>query len=171
MCIRDRRCRTEKSGGRSKMTESPLPLAGLRVLDLTRILAGPLATQNLADLGADVIKIERPGIGDDTRTWGPPWSGDTASYFMALNRNKRSLGIDLASEAGRLKVLELVAKADVLVENFRPGSLDRMGLGREALVEANPNLVHCSVTSFGSDGPGALLPGYDLLIQAASGLM
>ena len=153
------------------MSEGPLPLDGLRVVDLTRILAGPLATQNLADLGADVIKIERPPDGDDTRSWGPPWSGKTATYHQALNRNKRSLALDLSVESDRGRLLELVASADVLVENFRPGSLGRMGLSRDVFNAANPQLVHCSITSFGSNGPGADLAGYDLLIQAASGLM
>jgi crotonobetainyl-CoA:carnitine CoA-transferase CaiB-like acyl-CoA transferase len=147
-------------------------LAGVRVLDLSRILAGPLCTLMLADLGADVIKIERPGEGDDTRHWGPPFAGDDAAYFLSLNRNKRSVAVDLGSEAGAEVVRTLAADADVLIENFRPGLMERFGLGLEALRAANPRLVTCSLTAFGDDAPDtASRPGYDIIVQALSGLM
>jgi crotonobetainyl-CoA:carnitine CoA-transferase CaiB-like acyl-CoA transferase len=147
-------------------------LAGVRVLDLSRILAGPLCTLMLADLGADVIKIERPGEGDDTRHWGPPFAGDDAAYFLSLNRNKRSVAVDLGSEAGAEVVRTLAADADVLIENFRPGLMERFGLGLDALRAANPRLVTCSLTAFGDDAPDmASRPGYDIIVQALSGLM
>ena len=146
-------------------------LESLRVLDLSRVLAGPLATMLLGDLGADVLKVERPGSGDDTRGWGPPWDErGVATYFLSVNRNKRNIALDLTSEAGRARVRDLAADADVLVENFRPGLLDSWGLGFEELRTANPRLIYCSITGFGRGG-GAKLPGYDLLIQAVGGLM
>jgi crotonobetainyl-CoA:carnitine CoA-transferase CaiB-like acyl-CoA transferase len=146
-------------------------LGNLRILDFSRILAGPFATMVLADLGADVIKVERPGDGDETRSWGPPYDerGD-ATYFQAINRNKRSVALDLADPAGLAHARRLVLEADVVVENFRPGVMDRLGLGAEELCAANPQLIFCSITGFGS-GPGAALPGYDLLVQAVGGLM
>ncbi|HMV66971.1 MAG TPA: CaiB/BaiF CoA-transferase family protein, partial [Myxococcota bacterium] len=154
------------------------PLAHLRVLDLSRVLAGPWATQTLADLGADVLKIERPGRGDDTRGWGPPWLGDAerrddgmSAYFLCCNRNKRSLEVDVASPEGAALVRRLAAVADVVVENFKPGDLDRYGLGPAALLAANPRLVVCSISGFGQTGPLRDRPGYDLMIQAAGGLM
>lgn len=153
------------------MDDPRLPLDGLRVLDLTRVVAGPLATQTLADLGADVIKIERPGGGDDTRTWGPPWVGDASTYHLAVNRNKRSITLDLSRATNRTGFDALLADADVLVENFLPGSRRRLGMDHDALRVINPRLVHCSITAFGSQGPGADLPGYDLMMQAGSGLM
>jgi crotonobetainyl-CoA:carnitine CoA-transferase CaiB-like acyl-CoA transferase len=135
------------------------------------VLAGPLATMVLADLGATVIKVERPGTGDDTRAWGPPFDArGGATYFASVNRNKQSVEIDLGTEEGRAAVRELAATADVLVENFRPGLLDGMGLGYDELAAANPRIVYCSVTGFGRDA-GAALPGYDLLVQAVGGLM
>jgi len=140
------------------------------VADLSRVLAGPYATMLLADLGADVVKVERPGTGDDTRLWGPPYSGGVSTYFQSVNRGKRALLADLDDEAGAATVRDLVAGADVLVENFRPGALDRFGLGYEACAAANPSLVYCSISGFGSQG-GAALPGYDLLVQAVGGLM
>jgi crotonobetainyl-CoA:carnitine CoA-transferase CaiB-like acyl-CoA transferase len=150
----------------------PAPLAGVRVLDLSRILAGPLCTLMLADLGADVIKIERPDEGDDTRHWGPPFAGDDAAYFLSLNRNKRSVAVDLGSADGVDVIRELVAGADVLIENFRPGLMERFGLGLDALRDANPRLVTCSLTAFGNDAPeAASRPGYDIIVQALSGLM
>ncbi|HEU0013905.1 MAG TPA: CoA transferase [Longimicrobium sp.] len=151
------------------------PLAGLRVLDLTRVLAGPLCTMVLGDLGADVVKIERPGGGDDTRAWGPPWAqgpqGRESAYYLCVNRNKRSAAVDLKTEDGRALVRRLAADADVLVENFAPGTLDGWGLGYDALAEANPRLVFCSITGYGSDGPEAGRPGYDFAVQARAGWM
>ena len=150
----------------------PAPLAGVRVVDLSRILAGPLCTMMLADLGADVIKIERPGEGDDTRHWGPPFAGDDAAYFLSLNRNKRSATADLGTPDGIEVVRRLAKDADVLIENFRPGLMDRFGLGTDALHSAYPRLVTCSLTAFGDDAPeAATRPGYDIIVQALSGLM
>ena len=147
-----------------------LPLEGVRVLDLSRVLAGPYATMMLADLGADVLKVEHPERGDDTRHWGPPFAGGESAYFLSVNRNKRSVGVDLKSEAGLEKVKELAASADVLIENMRRGALARMGLGYEVLKELNPGLVYCSITGFGP-GPDEDRPGYDFLIQARGGIM
>jgi crotonobetainyl-CoA:carnitine CoA-transferase CaiB-like acyl-CoA transferase len=146
-------------------------LGELRVLDFSRVLAGPFATMVLGDLGASVTKVERPGTGDETRSWAPPYDErGEATYFQAVNRNKRSLALDLASESGRERAQALAREADVLVENFRPGVMERLGLGYEQLAQTNPKLVYCSVTGFGA-GAGAELPGYDLLIQATGGLM
>src|SRR4051794_35002988 len=146
-------------------------LADLRILDFSRVLAGPLATMVLADLGATVLKVERPGTGDETRTWGPPYDATgEATYFQSVNRNKQSVVIDLADPDGRRRALELAAGADVVVENFRPGVMDRAGLGYDALAAADPAIVYCSITGFGAAG-GATLPGYDLLVQALGGLM
>ncbi|HEX8518011.1 MAG TPA: CoA transferase [Pseudonocardia sp.] len=146
-------------------------LDGIVVADFGRVLAAPYATMLLGDLGAEVVKVERPGSGDDTRAWGPPFAPDgTATYFQSVNRNKRSLAADLADPADRPALLALVRRADVLVENFRPGALDRHGLGWEQVHALNPRLVYCSVTGFGA-GKGAALPGYDLLAQAVGGLM
>jgi crotonobetainyl-CoA:carnitine CoA-transferase CaiB-like acyl-CoA transferase len=145
-------------------------MAGLLVADFGRVLAAPYATMLLADLGADVVKIERPGVGDDTRAWGPPYADGEATYFLSVNRNKRSFAVDLADEAAREDVIELVRRADVLVENFRPGTMARYGLSYEQVRELNPRIVYCSVTGFGAD-KGADLPGYDLLVQAVGGLM
>lgn len=147
------------------------PLAGLLVADFSRVLAGPLATMVLGDLGADVVKVERPGVGDDTRSWGPPWRGADSTYSLAVNRNKRSVTLDLADPADQELARRLACRADVLVENFRPGGAARLGLGYEQLVSDNPGLVHASVTGFGQDGEAAGLGGYDFLIQAMSGLM
>ena len=153
------------------------PLAGVRVLDLSRVLAGPWATQTLADLGAEVIKIERPGVGDDTRQWGPPFvrradggRGD-AAYFMAANRGKASVELDIATPDGAETVRRLAATSDVLVENFKTGGLKKYGLDYAALAAINPRLVYCSITGFGQDGPDAARPGYDYMIQAMGGLM
>lgn len=154
------------------MTEPPAPLRGLRVLDLTRVLAGPLATMTLGDLGADVIKIERPGEGDDTRHWGPPFAGDDAAYFLSLNRNKRSVAVDLKSPEGTDAVRRLASSSDVLLENFRPGLMEELGLGLDDLRAANPRLITCSLTAFGEDAPDAgSRPGYDIIVQALCGLM
>jgi crotonobetainyl-CoA:carnitine CoA-transferase CaiB-like acyl-CoA transferase len=148
------------------------PLAGVRILDLSRVLAGPLATQTLADLGADVIKVERPDGGDDTRGWGPPFVGQDAAYFLALNRNKRSITVDLKTPEGVSTIRRLSAEVDVLVENFRPGLLAGLDLSADDLRRANPRLVTCSLTAFGADAPetGAR-PGYDIIMQALTGLM
>lgn len=146
------------------------PLDGIVVADFSRVLAGPLATMHLADLGATVIKVERPGIGDETRAWGPPWTAGTSAYFECVNRGKYSIAIDLADDDGRAVAAELVRRADVVVENFRPGTPGRFGLDYETVRSVNPAVVHCSISGFGS-GAGADLPGYDFLIQAVGGLM
>jgi crotonobetainyl-CoA:carnitine CoA-transferase CaiB-like acyl-CoA transferase len=150
--------------------DSALP--GLRILDFSRVLAGPFATMVLADLGAEVIKIERPGSGDDTRAWGPPYdAAGRSTYFDAVNRNKRSLALDFASPAGLAHARALAAEADVVVENFRPGLLDELGLGYAELRAVNPRLIYCSITGFGRTEQASALPGYDLLVQALGGLM
>jgi crotonobetainyl-CoA:carnitine CoA-transferase CaiB-like acyl-CoA transferase len=152
------------------------PLAGLRVIDLSTVLAGPYATMLLADLGADVVKIEPPE-GDATRGWGPPWVGDeaagtrTAAYYLAVNRNKRSVRLDLRTEGGADILRRLLVDADVLIENFRPGSLARLGFDDDALRVLNPDLVHLAISGYGPDGPAADRPGYDFVIQAVGGLM
>ena len=147
-------------------------LAGVRVLDLSRVLAGPVATQSLADLGAEVLKIERPPGGDDTRSWGPPFvDGDRSAYFVAANRSKASLLVDLAAPAGRDLVLELARVADVVVENFKPGGAAKLGLDAATLRAENPRLVYASVRGFEADGLDAHRPGYDAVVQAAAGLM
>jgi crotonobetainyl-CoA:carnitine CoA-transferase CaiB-like acyl-CoA transferase len=147
------------------------PLAGLKVLELSRILAGPWACQILADLGADVIKVEQPGKGDETRLWGPPFIGADAAYFHSANRGKRSIALDLATPRGQLVARALAARSDVLVENFRAGVLKKFGLDHESLKAAAPRLVYCSITGFGQDGPYAHRPGFDAIIQAMGGLM
>lgn len=149
------------------------PLAGIRVLDLSRVLAGPWATQTLADLGADVIKVERPGTGDDTRGWGPPFvNGDGASaYFLSTNHGKRSITIDIGTDEGQALVREMAEKVDIVIENFKAGGAARMGFDYGALSAINPELIYCSITGFGQTGPYAERPGYDLLIQAMGGLM
>ena len=153
-------------------------LAGIQVLDLSRVLAGPWCTQILADLGADVVKVERPGAGDDTRHWGPPFlkdadgnDTDQASYFTACNRNKRSVTIDMATEEGQQLIRQMALQADVLVENFKVGGLARYGLDHATLCALNPRLIYCSVTGFGQDGPYAERAGYDLMVQAMTGMM
>ena len=146
-------------------------LSGLRVADFTRVLAGPYATMLLGDLGADVIKIERPDSGDDTRAWGPPFGPDGMStYFAGVNRNKRSVTLDLARPEDTLIAQRLVRTADIVIENFRTGVMDRLGLGYDEMVADNPRLIYCSITGFGSQD-GADLPGYDLVVQAVGGLM
>jgi crotonobetainyl-CoA:carnitine CoA-transferase CaiB-like acyl-CoA transferase len=145
-------------------------LAGIRIADFGRVLAAPYATMMLADLGAEVIKIERPDCGDETRSWGPPWIGPQSTYFLSANRNKRSRVLDLTTNGGREEAEALITSCDVVVENFRPGTMDRFGLGYDALRISNPGMVYCSVTGFGS-GAGADLPGYDLIVQAVGGLM
>ena len=151
------------------------PLAGIRVLDLSRVLAGPWATQTLADLGAEVIKVEQPGSGDDTRHWGPPWheTGDekVAAYYLSANRGKRSVAVDFSTPEGADLVRKMACDADVLVENFRVGGLKKFGLDAESLRSANPRLIYASITGFGQDGPYAARAGYDYIIQAMGGLM
>jgi len=147
-----------------------LPLEGILVADFSRVLAGPLATMTLADLGARVIKVERPGSGDDTRSWGPPFSATGSTYFESVNRNKESLCLDLSDAADRALARELTLRADVVVENFKPGAMARSGLGYEELSAENPSLVYASISGFGSAG-GAGLPGYDFVVQAVGGLM
>ncbi|WP_374275334.1 CaiB/BaiF CoA transferase family protein [Brevundimonas sp.] len=158
-------------------TPPPGPLSGVRVLDLSRVLAGPWATQLLADLGAEVIKIERPSVGDDTRHWGPPFTiradgtpGD-AAYFLCANRNKRSVTLDIATPEGAAIARDLAAKSDVVVENFKTGGLKKYGLDHPSLSAINPRLVYCSITGFGHTGPRAGQAGYDYMIQAMGGLM
>jgi len=146
------------------------PLEGLVVADFSRVLAGPFATMLLGDLGADVVKVEHPDGGDETRAWGPPWYGGHSTYYLAVNRNKRSLALDLKTDRGREAARALAGRADVLVENFKAGAAERLGLGFEEVVEDNPGLVWCSISGFGR-GAGAGLPGYDFLVQAMSGLM
>jgi crotonobetainyl-CoA:carnitine CoA-transferase CaiB-like acyl-CoA transferase len=147
-----------------------LPLAGVRVADLSRVLAGPYCTMALADLGADVVKLERPGEGDETRGWGPPFAGDQAAYFLSVNRGKRSCAVDLGTAEGREIGLELCARAEVVVENFRPSGAERLGVGYADVRGRNPRVVYCSITGFGSQrAPGR--PGYDFIAQAESGLM
>ncbi len=151
------------------MTDQP-PLSGIRVADFSRVLAGPLATMTMADLGAEVTKVERPGTGDDTRQWGPPWTEHSSSYFACANRSKRSVALDLGSDEDLRTARALALEADVLVENFRTGTMQRLGLGYDDLARDNPGLVYCSITGFGS-GTGASLPGYDFVVQAVGGLM
>lgn len=146
------------------------PLDGLLVADFSRVLAGPLATMTLADLGATVVKVERPGTGDDTRQWGPPWTSAASSYFECVNRSKYSVELDLADPADRAAAAGLAARADVIVENFRPGGLAAYGLDYESVSQVNPGVVYCSITGFGSDA-GANRPRYDFVVQAVGGLM
>src|SRR5215471_3364374 len=150
---------------------NPGPLAGVRVLDLTRVLAGPYCTMFLGDLGAEVVKIEQPGVGDDTRGWGPPFVGGESAYFLCVNRNKQSLTVNLKSAEGISLVRQLAERADVLIENFRPGAMEQFELGYEQLQAANPKLIYASLSGFGADGPMAAMPGYDLIVQAWGGLM
>ena len=147
------------------------PLAGVRVLDLSRVLAGPYCGMVLADMGADVIKVENPQGGDITRAWGPPWAGDESTYYMSANRGKRSIAIDLRSPDGVALAKRLAATCDVVIENFIPGGAERMGLGYEALREGHESLVYCSISGYPQDGPDAALPGFDFAIQAEGGIM
>ena len=156
----------------------PRPLSHIRVLDLSRVLAGPWASQNLADLGAEVIKVERPGAGDDTRGWGPPWIKDRdgkdtrdSAYYLSCNRGKKSITLDISRPEGQEIVRALAAKCDVLLENYKVGTLARYGLGYEQLRELNPRLIYCSITGFGQSGPYAPRPGYDFVFQGMGGLM
>lgn len=170
--------RIGRGDGRQKSDMAHLgPLSNILVLDMSRILAGPWATQALADLGAEVVKVERPGEGDDTRRWGPPFETDPkgvagdAAYFHAANRNKRSIAIDMATAQGQAILRQIASRADVVVENFKVGGLARYGLDWASLSKINPRLIYCSITGFGQDGPYAARAGYDILLQAMGGLM
>jgi formyl-CoA transferase len=145
-------------------------MAGLRVIDLSRVLGGPYCTQILADHGADIVKVEPPA-GDETRDWGPPFHDDDAAYFIGTNRNKRSIGIDLASDGGREVLMHMLKDADVLIENFKPGTLDKWGIGNDFLRAKFPRLIHCRISGFGGDGPHGGHPGYDAIIQSMVGIM
>jgi crotonobetainyl-CoA:carnitine CoA-transferase CaiB-like acyl-CoA transferase len=160
------------------MTQSASALAGIRVLDLTRALAGPWCTQNLADLGAEVIKVERPEHGDESRAWGPPWMQDKegrdsrqSSYFLSCNRNKKSITVDISAPDGQVEIRRLAATTDVLVENYKVGQLRKYGLDYASLKQLNPRLIYCSITGFGQNGPWAHRPGYDFVSQGMSGFM
>ena len=149
---------------------SRAPLAGVRVIDFTRILAGPFGSMFLGDMGAEVIKIEEPAKGDDTRGW-PPFVGGEATYFLSVNRNKKSLTLNLKAPEGQEILRKLIARADVVLENFRPGTMERLGFGYERLRAVNRRLVYCSISGFGESGPEASRPGYDLIVQGESGIM
>jgi len=155
----------------SDTQSTDLPLTGYRVLDLSRILAGPICTMMLGDQGAEVIKVERPGSGDDTRTWGPPFSGGESAYYLCCNRNKRSIVVDLRESAGQQLVRDMANVCEVLVENFTPGLTKRFGLDYEALRKTNPKLVYASITAYGQNGPYRDRPGYDMVLSAVGGLM
>src|SRR5688572_15587268 len=147
------------------------PLSGLTVIDLTRVLSGPYCTMMLADMGARVIKIEQPGRGDDTRGWGPPFIAGESAYFLSINRNKESVTLDFKTPEGRAVLDRLLAEADVLVENFRPGTLTKLGLDYESVAAAHPRLVYCSISGFGQTGPRRREAGYDAVMQGEGGLM
>ena len=147
------------------------PLDGIRVVDLSRVVAGPFCTMTLADMGAEIIKIEEPGRGDESRAFGPPFHGGESPYFLSINRNKRSCTVNLKHEQGKAILRRLLDGADVLVENFRPGALARLGFGYAAVSASRPGLVYCSISGFGDEGPDATRPGYDLIVQGESGLM
>src|SRR5580765_3756201 len=149
----------------------PLPLAGLQILDLTRVLAGPYATQMFGDLGAEVWKIERPGEGDETRAWGPPFVAGTSAYYLSINRNKKSAALDFKNPEHLAALKRAAATADVVIENFVPGDLRRYGLDAATLRRDRPELIVCSITGYGQDGPYASLPGYDAVLQGFTGLM
>jgi crotonobetainyl-CoA:carnitine CoA-transferase CaiB-like acyl-CoA transferase len=165
------RAKTKRSPARpARRGAARPPLDGIRVIDLTRVLAGPFCAMALGDMGAEVIKVEEPGKGDDTRGW-PPFAGGEATYFMAVNRSKKSLTLNLKAPEGQAILRGLIAKADVVLENFRPGTMERLGFGFEALRKGNPRLVYCSISGFGESGPEASRPGYDLIVQGESGVM
>lgn len=147
------------------------PLDDLFVVDLSRILSGPVCTMLMADMGAEVIKVEPPPLGDDSRQWGPPFIGGISTYFLSVNRNKKSLGLNLKTDAGRRILWKLINRADVVIENFRPGVLDKLGFGYEAVSRANPRAVYCSISGFGQTGPYSDRPGYDVIAQGESGMM
>ncbi|XP_060161048.1 succinate--hydroxymethylglutarate CoA-transferase isoform X6 [Globicephala melas] len=169
---------SRRGGGRGLWTGRPQsdtdnmkPLEGVRILDLTRVLAGPFATMNLGDLGAEVIKVERPGAGDDTRTWGPPFVGTESTYFLSVNRNKKSIAVNIKDPKGVKIIKELAAVCDVFVENYVPGKLSAMGLGYEDIDVVAPHMVYCSITGYGQTGPLSQRAGYDAVASAISGLM
>ncbi|MDQ3701827.1 MAG: CoA transferase [Chloroflexota bacterium] len=164
-------CRNGTFAGTLTSPPPPLPLAGYRVLDLSRALAGPYCASLLGDLGAEVIKIEEPTTGDEARHWGPPFFGGESAYFLSMNRHKQSVAVNLKEDAGRDLCLELADQADVLIENFRPGVADRLGLGYTSLRARCPALVYCSISAYGQSGPLAAEPGYDLILQGVGGLM
>jgi crotonobetainyl-CoA:carnitine CoA-transferase CaiB-like acyl-CoA transferase len=147
------------------------PLDGLRVVDLTRVLSGPYCTMQLGDLGADVIKVEQPGKGDDTRAFAPPFQGDEAAYFLSVNRNKKSITLDMKRPRGKEVLWRLIEKSDILVENFRPGAMDRLGFGYEAVSARRPSMVYASISGFGDSGPQRDRPGYDVIVQGEAGIM
>ncbi|MCH2253295.1 MAG: CoA transferase [Vicinamibacterales bacterium] len=147
------------------------PLDGIRVIDLSRVVSGPLCTMNLADMGADVIKIEEPGRGDESRAFGPPFLGGESPYYLSVNRNKRSCTVNLKRDAGKAILWRLLDTADVVVQNFRPGAMARLGLDYDAVAARHPRLIYCSISGFGDSGPDAVRPGYDLVVQGESGLM
>ena len=147
------------------------PLDGIRVIDLSRVVSGPLCTMNLADMGADVVKIEEPGRGDESRAFGPPFLGGESPYYLSVNRNKRSCTVNLKRDAGKAILWRLLDTADVVVQNFRPGAMARLGLDYDAVAARHPRLIYCSISGFGDSGPDAVRPGYDLVVQGESGLM
>jgi len=153
------------------MTDTSGPLDGIRVLDLSRVLAGPYCTMVLGDLGADVIKVEQPGKGDDTRAWGPPWAGGEAAYYLAVNRNKRSITLDIKSEQGKQIIRDLARESDIVVENFKRGTFERLGIGYDDLRKDNPGLIWANVSGYGPTGPLADKPGYDFIAQGEAGIM
>lgn len=155
----------------SNLTRPNLPLKDITVLDVSRALAGPFCTMILGDLGADVIKIERPGSGDETRQWGPPFHDGESAYFLSANRNKMSVTLDLEAEEGQRVLHALVGKADVFVENFRPGVAEKLGASFQRLTAINPSLVYCSISGYGQDSPSAEAPAYDIIMQAIGGFM
>ena len=150
---------------------TPRPLDGTRVVDLSRVVSGPYCTMMLGDMGADVIKVEAPGRGDESRAFGPPFHGGESPYYLSVNRNKRSCTLNLKAESGRVILARLLERADVLIENFRPGAMARLGLDYATLSPRHPRLVYCSISGFGDTGPDAARPGYDLIVQGESGLM
>jgi len=154
-----------------KKPAAPAPLKGIRVIDLTRIVAGPYCAMALGDLGAEVIKIEHPNMGDETRAWGPPWVKEMSAYFISINRNKKSLTLNLKTPKGIEIFKDLVKKADVVLENFRPGTMDELGIGYEVLKAINPRLIYCDMTGYGTDGPYRDKPGVDVIVSAIGGLM
>ncbi|XP_004629712.1 succinate--hydroxymethylglutarate CoA-transferase [Octodon degus] len=167
-----------RGGGRGLWTGRPQsdtdnvkPLAGVKILDLTRVLAGPFATMNLGDLGAEVIKVEKPGVGDDTRSWGPPFVGTESTYFLSVNRNKKSIAVNIKDPKGVKIIKELAAVCDVFVENYVPGKLSAMGLGYEDVDKVAPHIIYCSITGYGHTGPMSQRAGYDSIASAISGLM
>lgn len=153
------------------MQANPKPLSDITVLDLSRVLAGPYCSMMLGDLGADVIKVERPQVGDDTRRWGPPEAGGEAAYYLCVNRNKRSLTVNLKHLEGQALIRKLARQSDIVIENYMVGTLDRLGLGYEDLRKENPGIIYCSITGFGQDGPYKDQPGYDFMIQGMGGVM